>query len=164
VIPEFSALCQISTHETRILTSISIQKVPVETPTNYLLCNPTCATVRYVVCKLGVPLLKTLQSASGLSIQNFPVEFVEYITETIQIPCPLVATRTTTTKRPPLVGEVSANFCWYRVSCGKRSGHPRQLISFSRLKPLLFLSSSSSIILTRMSGPRSRTIASQKMW
>jgi hypothetical protein len=33
---------------------------------------------------------------------------------------------------------------------------------FSRLEPLLFLPSSSSIVLTRLSGPRSRHIISQK--
>jgi hypothetical protein len=32
---------------------------------------------------------------------------------------PLVRERTIPTKRPPLVGEVSANFCGLRVSCGQ---------------------------------------------
>jgi hypothetical protein len=35
---------------------------------------------------------------------------------------------------------------------------------FSRPEPLLFHSSSSSAILTRLSGPRSRASTSQKIW
>jgi hypothetical protein len=35
---------------------------------------------------------------------------------------------------------------------------------FSRLDPLLFVSSSSSVVLMRLSGPCSRPTASQKVW
>jgi hypothetical protein len=41
----------------------------------------------------------------------------------------LVRKRTIPTERLSLVGEVSANFCGYRVSRGQRNGSPRQLIS-----------------------------------
>jgi hypothetical protein len=41
----------------------------------------------------------------------------------------LVRTRTIPTEWPPLVGEVSANFCGQRVSRGQRNGSPRPLIS-----------------------------------
>jgi hypothetical protein len=41
----------------------------------------------------------------------------------------LVRERTIPIERPPLVGEVSANFCGYRVSRGLRNGFPRSLIS-----------------------------------
>jgi hypothetical protein len=37
----------------------------------------------------------------------------------------LVRKRTMPTERPPLVGEVSANYCGYRVSHGQRNGSPR---------------------------------------
>jgi hypothetical protein len=47
----------------------------------------------------------------------------------------------------------SVNFCRYRVLRGKRNGFPRSLSRFSRLEPLLFLPSSSSVVLTRLSGP-----------
>jgi hypothetical protein len=57
--------------------------------------------------------------------------------------------RTIPTKRPPLVGEVSANFCRYGVSRGQRDGSLRPYSRDSRPEPLLFLSSSSSIVLTR---------------
>jgi hypothetical protein len=67
-------------------------------------------------------------------------------------------------ERPPLVDEISANFCGYWVSRGQRNGSPRSLIRFSWPEPLLFHSSSSSIILTRLSGPRSRPTTSQKIW
>jgi hypothetical protein len=41
----------------------------------------------------------------------------------------LVRERTIPTERPPLVGEVSANFCGLRMSRGQRNGFPRSLIS-----------------------------------
>jgi hypothetical protein len=41
----------------------------------------------------------------------------------------LVREGTIPTERPPLVGEVSANFCGKRVSRGERNGFPRSLIS-----------------------------------
>jgi hypothetical protein len=44
----------------------------------------------------------------------------------------------------------------------QRLGSPTAVIRFSRPKPLLFLSSSSSVVLTRLSGPRSRPTTSQK--
>jgi hypothetical protein len=40
----------------------------------------------------------------------------------------LVRKRTILTERPPLVGEVSANFCGQRVLRGQRNGYPRSLI------------------------------------
>jgi hypothetical protein len=72
----------------------------------------------------------------------------------------LVRVRTIPTERPPLVGEVSANFCGWRVLRGQHNGSLR----FSRSQPLLFLSSSSSIVLTRLGGRRSRPTTSQKIW
>jgi hypothetical protein len=41
----------------------------------------------------------------------------------------LVRERTIPTERPPLVGEVIANFCGQRVSRGQRDGFPWSLIS-----------------------------------
>jgi hypothetical protein len=51
----------------------------------------------------------------------------------------LVCKRTIPTERPPLVGEVSANFCGYSVWRGQRNGSPRPYSRFSRPEPLLFL-------------------------
>jgi hypothetical protein len=70
--------------------------------------------------------------------------------------------RTIPTEQPPLVGEVSANFCRYRVARGQRGGSKRPYSRFSRPKPLLFLPSSSSVVLTRLSGTHSRTTTCQK--
>jgi hypothetical protein len=41
---------------------------------------------------------------------------------------------------------------------------PQAVFSVTRPEPLLFLSSSSSIVLTKLSGPRSRSTTSQKIW
>jgi hypothetical protein len=49
-----------------------------------------------------------------------------------------VRERTTPTERPPLVGEVIANFCGERVPRGQRNGSLRPCSRFSRQEPLLF--------------------------
>jgi hypothetical protein len=76
----------------------------------------------------------------------------------------LVHTQTTPTEQPPLVSKVSANFCGYRVLRGQHNGYLQQYSRFSRPEPLLFLSSSSFIVVTRLSGPCSRPTTSQKIW
>jgi hypothetical protein len=58
-----------------------------------------------------------------------------------------------TTERPSLADEVSVNVCGERVPRGQRDGSLRPYCRFSRSKPLFFLSSSSSTVLTRLSGP-----------
>jgi hypothetical protein len=83
---------------------------------------------------------------------------------TKKISVALARERTMPTERPPHVGEVSANFCRQRMSHGQRNGSPRPYSRFSRPEPLLFHSSSSSIVLTRLSGPCSRSTTSQKIW
>jgi hypothetical protein len=75
-----------------------------------------------------------------------------------------VRERTIQTERPPLVGEVIANFCGWRMSCCQCDGFLRPYSRFPRPEPLLYLSSSSSIVLTRLSGLRSRPTTSQKIW
>jgi hypothetical protein len=50
------------------------------------------------------------------------------------------------------------------VSRAQRDGSLRPYSLVSRPEQLLFLSSSSSIVLTRLSGPCSRPATSQKMW
>jgi hypothetical protein len=64
-----------------------------------------------------------------------------------------VCLRTIPTERPPLVGEVSANSWWQKVQCGQRDGFLQPYSRLSRSKLLLFLPRSSSIVLTRLSGP-----------
>jgi hypothetical protein len=69
------------------------------------------------------------------------------------------------TQRPSLVGEVSANFMRIEGCRVVSAAYPlRPLSRFSRPEPLLFLPSSSSVVLTRLRGPRSRPTASLKMW
>jgi hypothetical protein len=47
---------------------------------------------------------------------------------------------------------------------GQRDGSLRPYSRFSRLDRLLFFLSSSSVVLTRLSGSRSRPTTSQKIW
>jgi hypothetical protein len=65
----------------------------------------------------------------------------------------LVRKRTIPTERPPLVGEVSANFCELGVLSGQRNGSPRPYFQVSRTEPLLSLPSSPSVVLTRQRTP-----------
>jgi hypothetical protein len=51
----------------------------------------------------------------------------------------------------------------FAVSHGQRNGSLQPYCQVSRLEPLLFLPSSSSIVLTRLSGPHSRPTTSQKI-
>jgi hypothetical protein len=66
---------------------------------------------------------------------------------------------------PPLIGEASANLCIDGATWSARR-IPTTLFSsrLSRPEPILFLSSRSSIVLTRLNGPRSRLTTSQKFW
>jgi hypothetical protein len=75
-----------------------------------------------------------------------------------------VRERTIPAERSPLIGEVSANFCTQRVSRGQRDGSFRPYSRFSRQEPLLFLSSSSSVVLTRLSGPLPDILLLGKIW
>jgi hypothetical protein len=55
--------------------------------------------------------------------------------------------------------------CWRsRGCCVEAQMIPTAVFSFSRTQPLHFLPSSSSVILTRLSRPRSRHTTSQKIW
>ena len=76
----------------------------------------------------------------------------------------LVRKRTIPTERPPPVGEVSANFCGQRGVTWSAQRIPRPLISVFWTEAATFYSSSSSIDLTRLSGPRSRPTTTQKIW
>jgi hypothetical protein len=75
-----------------------------------------------------------------------------------------VRKQTIPTERPPLVGEVSANFCGYRVPCGQRHRSLQPYSRISRPEPLLFLPSNSLTALTRLSGPCSRPTSQKKTW
>jgi hypothetical protein len=76
----------------------------------------------------------------------------------------LVCERTIPNEPPPLVGEVTANFYGQRVPCGQGDWSLRTYSWISRPEPLLYIPSSSSVVLTRLSGPRPRPTASQKIW
>jgi hypothetical protein len=50
------------------------------------------------------------------------------------------------------------------VSSSERDGSLRPYSRISRPEPLIFLPTSSSVVLTRLSGPRSRPTTSQEIW
>jgi hypothetical protein len=105
------------------------------------ICGPVCPGLFYLhPLNYSNRLLKNLDSVAWVRERTIPIE------------------------RPPLVGEVSANFCGYSMPRGEREGSLRPYSRISRPELLLFLSSSSSVVLTRLSGPRSKPITSHKNW
>jgi hypothetical protein len=77
----------------------------------------------------------------------------------------LLGKRTIPTERPPLVGEVSANF--FRIEGVEWSMQriPTAVnLRFLDPEALLFHSRSPSVILTRLCGPRYKTTTFQKKW
>jgi hypothetical protein len=77
----------------------------------------------------------------------------------------LARKRTLPTERPPLVGEVSAKFLRIEVVAWSAQRILMAVnLGFLDPEPLLFRSSSSSVIVTSLSGPRSRPTTSQKIW
>jgi hypothetical protein len=70
-------------------------------------------------------------------------------------PWPYSTNELVSTERLPLVGEVSASLCGYRVPGGQGDGSLRSYSRISKPEPLFCLSSSSAIVLTRLSGLRS---------
>src|SRR5215510_191291 len=75
----------------------------------------------------------------------------------------LVRERNIPTERPPPVGEVSANFCGKRGVTWSAQRNPTAVnICFLDRSRYFFYSSSSSIDLTRLNGPRSRPTTTQK--
>jgi hypothetical protein len=76
----------------------------------------------------------------------------------------LVRKRTIPTERPPLVGEVMLTFEDIRCREVSATDPTAANLGFLDPEPLLFNSSSSSVMLTRLSGPSSRPTTSQKIW
>jgi hypothetical protein len=75
-----------------------------------------------------------------------------------------VRERTIPTERLLLVDDISTNFCGERVPRGQRDESLLPYSRISRPEPLFFLTSISSFVLTRLSGPRFRLTTSQKIW
>jgi hypothetical protein len=73
----------------------------------------------------------------------------------------LLRKRTIPNGRPPLDGGISANFCGLRRVATRPS---RQLISVFCTRAATFHPLRSSVILTKLSEPRSRPTHSQKVW
>jgi hypothetical protein len=72
--------------------------------------------------------------------------------------------QTIPTERPPLVCKDSASFCRWMAPRGQHDGSPWLYSQLSRPELPLFLPNSSSVVLMRLSGPRSRPTTSQKIW
>jgi hypothetical protein len=63
-----------------------------------------------------------------------------------------------------LSAKLVPTFVYRGVSRSQCVRSPMVVISFSRPEPFFFLPSSSSVVLTRLSGPRSRPTTSQRIW
>jgi hypothetical protein len=77
----------------------------------------------------------------------------------------LVRKRTIMKERPPLVSEVSANILLIENAAWSVQRIPTAVnLDFMDPEPLLFHSFSSSVILTKLSGPLSRPTTSERIW
>jgi hypothetical protein len=77
----------------------------------------------------------------------------------------LVRKQTIPTERPPLVCEVNANVLRMEGVAWSAQRFPTAVnLDFIDTEPLLLHSSSPSLILKRLNGPRSRPTTSQKIW
>jgi hypothetical protein len=74
-----------------------------------------------------------------------------------------VRVRTIPTEQPPPIGEVMPILAGRGMLRGQRHD-PTAVSPFTRPRAATYLSSSSSIYLTRLSGHRSRPTATQKIW
>jgi hypothetical protein len=64
----------------------------------------------------------------GVGIRNSPKHYLSSNKQRNSVAW--VRERSIPTERPPLVGEVNANFCGQRVSRGQRNGSPRRIVGF----------------------------------
>jgi hypothetical protein len=77
----------------------------------------------------------------------------------------VVLKRAIPTERPPLVSEVSANLLRVEGVAWSAQRIPTAVnLGFLDRSCYFFIQSSSSIVLTRLSEPRSRPPTSQKIW
>jgi hypothetical protein len=115
----------------------------------------SCRNIWYSVLRVAIHSLKTIYKwwmTEATEMKNYKTLW------------PKSASDLYRTEELNIVGELSANSCRQRVSHGQRNGSLWPYSRISRSEPLLFLTSSCSVVLTRLSGPHSRLIASQKMW
>jgi hypothetical protein len=107
------------------------------------------------------------------SISNKNISEIKIVRDVSNLKAPsivysvaLVRERTIPTERRPLIGEGSAIFFVLFADrvCRSAKGIPQPYFRFSRPEQILSLPSSSSVVLTRLSGPRSRATTSQKIW
>jgi hypothetical protein len=77
-----------------------------------------------------VIILRVLQKQDNFSISRVIRSFK--VTKTKKNSVALVRERTIPAERPPLVGEVNANFCGKKVSRGQRNGSPQPYSRISR--------------------------------
>jgi hypothetical protein len=71
--------------------------------------------------KINRDVIKCMWNKISFNVRSFCNKNNKKIT-----PWLLVRKRTIPTERPPLVGQVSANFCWHRVSRVQSNGSPRR--------------------------------------
>jgi hypothetical protein len=110
-------------------------------------CHMTTAVSKQVEVSL-LPFWSSFNVADTNCVPqfNFPLFWPPsiYTSRCTVVQTRLIAIKTNSVswvrERPPLVGEVSVNFCGCRVSRGQRNGSPLPYSGISRPEPVLFLS------------------------
>jgi hypothetical protein len=111
------------------------------------------------------PSLYRLSKASGLGMAGRHIMFCIIAGKSNKkTPWPESASELYRPSDCSLSAKLVPTFADRGVLCGQRDGSIRPYSRFSKPEPLLFLSSSSSVALTKLSGPRSRPTTSHKIW
>jgi hypothetical protein len=116
---------------------------------------------------LSLYLLKIFYGINTNSSDSLQLQSPDFLYSGVikQIPLLLVGKRTMPIEGPPIVGEDSADFCEQRCVARSVQLVPMGVIlGFLERSRYFFLLSSSSVILTRLGGPRSNPTISQKIW
>jgi hypothetical protein len=95
-------------------------------------------------------------------LKAYTLQVTENIRPTWQTPWPVVLNQTIPTERPPLVGEVSANFCGCVSWSAQRIATAVNLGFLDRSR--YFSIQVAPQVSSRGCGPRSRPTTSQKIW
>jgi hypothetical protein len=124
-------------------------------------------------CNIWGLSLYSVRAGKVLRLRRvFPIQVVFNLMQPMTLPTHVfkkktsvvwVHERTIPTEQPLLVGEVSTNFKDRGCHVVSATDFYGRILHFSRPESLLFLPSSSSVVLMRLSGPRSRPTTTKKI-
>jgi hypothetical protein len=145
---------------TRLMELVSDRAVMFLIATHTFVIDQFSSSAHCYNCHLFVDTCNRIQIEKNC----FPVQSCSLSRESSSNSATLVRERTVWTERPPLVGEVSASFSGYRDAAWSVQQIPSALITVFQTGDVTFSFNGSSVVVTSLSGPRSRSATAQKIW